>query len=879
MEKFLLVDGSNVLHRAFYALPLLTNRQGEYTNAVYGFMVMLEKLLQEVNPTYVAICFDKSRITFRSAVYEQYKAQRQATPAELSPQFELIKEVLAVYGIKALELDQYEADDIIGTLAKLGEKQNCQNIIGSGDKDLLQLISPQTTVQLMKKGISEKENFDLAKMMERYGLTPQTFVDFKALMGDSSDNIPGVAGIGEKTALKLLHAYHDLDDIYDHIEEVGPPKLQEKLKNGREMAYLSKQLATICCEAPVDLDVSVYKRTAPDYEKLRSIYERLNFRNLLANLPKEQKDETVNMMPVIEEDFYLPQDEAAFKEVVASYADCSEIGLYLSYEGQAIHGNIKAIGLSAPQKRSFGILLMGQQIDRNKINLLKELLENKSIRKVVAEAKEVELCLAAFNIKVVNIIDDVSLAAYLLQPERGHYDLLHLAQSYLHKEIACMDEAQQAAIMAQQLFPLREELKKSLEETKMLSIYYDMELPLSHVLAQMERTGIRVEKLQLNEMAQKLEEAAKQEEKIIFSLADMEFNINSPKQLGFVLFEKLGLPAAKKTKTGYSTSVDVLEQLEPAHEIIRHILDYRTYMKLRSTYAIGLTKAIAADGKLHTSFLQMGTATGRLASAEPNLQNIPVRLELGRQIRRVFIPEKEGDLLFAADYSQIELRILAHISGDPLLQDSFLKNQDVHARTASEVFDIPLEEVNSAQRRKAKAVNFGIVYGISDFGLSQNLGISRKEAKNYMDLYFAHYPKVMDYQKEAIRLGKEQGYVKTILGRRRYLPDLHNRNYNLRSFAERVAMNTPIQGTAADIIKLAMVKISAILKEKKLKSKMILQVHDELIFNMVPEEKDILPHIVKEAMEHAMTLHVPLVVDLKVGQDWYHMEKIVNEVL
>ena len=876
MEKLLIIDGSNLLHRAFYALPLLSNRQGEYTNAVYGFMMMLEKLLQEENPSYAAICFDKSRITFRNKEYAAYKMHRPATPAELSMQFALMKEVLDAYGIAVLELDQYEADDIIGTLAKLGETHHLQNIIGSGDKDLLQLISPDTVVALLKKGISERENYDLIKLQDVYGLTPQTFVDFKALMGDPSDNIPGVSGVGEKTALKLLHEYQDLDDIYAHLSEIKPPKLQEKLEKSKETAYLSKRLATICVEVPLDQEIAAYRVQKPDYAKLQSIYTRLNFKSLLANLPVVTNT-AAPAVPAAEESVTsLPQTEAEWIKALDAYRDCPEMALSVAWQGQPLAGDPKTVGIAAKGRKSLGFAFMGQ-MDAAKISLWKNLLTSQHIKKITVDAKNSLLGFAALGYPLAGIVDDLSLAGYLLRPESGQYDTVSLARTYLQEELPVMDEARQAAVLAEKMVALRDILLSQIAACGMEKIYREMELPLAAVLAQMEQTGVRVEASQLAQMAQELEQAAQKEEKTIYTLADMEFNINSPKQLGFVLFEKLGLPTMKKTKTGFSTSAEVLEELAPAHEIIQHILDYRNYMKLKSTYAVGLAKAIGSDGKLHTSFLQTGTATGRLASAEPNLQNIPIRMELGRQIRRVFVPEKEGDMLLAADYSQIELRVMAHISEDPILNDAFWHGEDVHARTAAEVFGVPLHEVTGAQRRQAKAVNFGIIYGISDYGLSRNLGISRKDAKVYMDAYFAHYPKVLAYQKQAIATGKKQGYVTTILGRRRYLPDLANSNYNLRSFAERMALNTPIQGTAADIIKIAMVQIAAILAEKKMRSTMILQVHDELIFNMVPEEADRLPAIVKDAMEHAMDLRVPLRVDLKIGPDWYRMQKMEIE--
>ncbi|MCI8336307.1 MAG: DNA polymerase I [Peptococcaceae bacterium] len=877
MDKFLLVDGSSLLHRAFYALPVLTTQGGEYTNAVYGFIMMLNKVISQEQPDYLCVTFDKSRHTFRTEKYADYKGTRKETPSELKPQFQLVKEVLDALSIHWEELDGYEGDDILGTLAAWGKTENMVNHILTGDRDLLQLINGHTTVYLTKKGITDIRAYDEAALLEQYALSPAQIIDMKALMGDSSDNIPGVAGIGEKTATKLLHEFGDLNSIYERIDEVKPEKLKEKLVTGKEVAYLSRELATILCEVPMEKSRDLFAFRQPDYEKLVSLYQRLEFHSLLKALQEKVKDSEDVFAASQEQSWSFPYREIfTVKEIQAAAERIKAAGamsLTLLLQGRALAGDVLAVGIGW-ENEAVGFVVNGW-LEKEKLIALGEILADETIRKYVVDGKEAYVALAQNGISLKGVTEDVALAAYLLNPTTGKYAIGEIAGQYVgmikDEENLALKAAQGCGLIAT-LVPT---LQGKLEQDQMLALYREIELPLSMILAQMELNGVKVDKEQLVDFSQKLSKEIDILAKDIYQLAGKEFNINSPKQLQEILFQDLGLTPIKKTKTGFSTDGEVLEQLIEAHPIIEKILDYRAYAKLNSTYAIGLQEAVSpVSGYLHTSFNQMVTATGRLSSTEPNLQNIPIRMEMGRQIRKVFIPKQEGNLLLAADYSQIELRVLAHISEDPVLCKSFLEGEDIHARTAAEVFEIPLEQVDAAMRRKAKAVNFGIIYGISDFGLARDLGIGRKEAKLYIEKYFQRYEKISAYFENIVEQGKADGFVSTILGRRRYLPELASKNFTVRNFGKRLAMNSPIQGSAADIIKKAMILTAQAMKENQLQSQMILQVHDELIFDMAAEEQHILIPLVKECMEQAVSLKVPLIADMKMGPNWYDMKKL-----
>jgi len=885
-KKLLLIDGSSLIHRAFYALPLLSNAQGEYTNGVYGFMMMMKRMLRQDNPDLAVICLDKSRVTFRNQIAADYKATRKETPAELRGQFELLKEILPPYGIACEELEGYEADDLLGTLASLGARQGWQVEIFSGDKDVLQLVDKDIHVYLTKKGISETEHWDEAKVIEHYGLNPSQLIDLKALMGDASDNISGVPGVGEKTALKLLHQFGNIENIYQRIDEVENVKLRQKLIDNKEEAFRSRLLATICREVPLAVPMENYLYTGPDPEKLLPLYKRLQFRGLVKELEeqidrhKRELDREQSLFPepwetggqgAADENSFVTLDQKTVGDLIKKIRQAGKMSLYLQWQGPPLQGDILACGLALPDGESYAFEKANAEAV---LALLTDVLVDPRIAKMTIDSKEAILLLQEYDINLKGIISDAALAAYLLDPAAAAYGLEEICSIY-NVPYANADGLAAAAHKAAVLYLLCGELEKRIAAYEMEKLYHEVELPLAAVLARMEQNGIKVEKEKLEDYSKKLEAEAQRLTAEIYEAAGETFNINSTKQLAYILFEKMQIPSLKKTKTGYSTDSEVLEELAVTYPIASKILEYRACTKMKSTYADGLRHLIdPKTGKIHTTFKQTVTATGRLSSVEPNLQNIPVRTELGRSFRQVFIPEKEGNLLLAGDYNQIELRILAHITGDEKLCQAFYSKEDIHARTAAEVFGLDISEVTSDLRRQAKAVNFGIVYGISDYGLSRDLGISRAQAHDYIQKYFARYPGVARYQKEIIEQGRDKGYVSTLLGRRRYLPDLASANFNLRSFAQRMAINTPIQGSAADIIKIAMVDIARAMEEKCMRSKMLLQVHDELIFDMVPKERETLPLLVRELMEKAVELMVPVTIDMKVGINWFQMEKI-----
>lgn len=891
-EKFLIIDGSSLIHRAFYAWPLLTNNNGEYTNAVYGLAIMMNKVLETENPSKVAICFDKSRVTFRTEIYEDYKGGRHATPDELKPQFELAKTLMEKMGITWEEIENYEADDIIGTLARLGSRED-EVIILTGDRDSLQLIGDHTKVMLTKKGITNTEIWDRERLIEHYGLPPEKMIDLKSLMGDSSDNIPGIAGVGEKTALKLLGEFGDLDNVLANAENIKANGLRNKVINGRESALMSRQLAIIDQHMeekfPELADLQRYEYNAmplQENRKLVDFYKEMNFVSLLKAVPKAVAKPAAKVAVAASEQAAEPQKQADFSgglfatavsvPVADTDVDLSVLAADLQKAGSfavCMQGNSLAVQY---EKGGENQVIVVEMLAAAQSEEMAQVFSDENIKKLTLGGKHLAVQLGMRGAECHGIEDDVELMAYLLDPVAGSYQAYTLAAKYLNSDVINPKEytEQELAALAVSLLPeLRAALKQRLAELSLEQLYTEMEMPLSFVLAKMELNGIHVDKKVLQDIDLELSALEADLTGKIYDLAGRSFNINSPKQLGEVLFVELGIPPIKKTKTGFSTNQEVLEQLKEEHAIADLVLQYRSVSKLRSTYAVGLQDLIGEDEKIHTTFNQTVTATGRLSSTDPNLQNIPVRDEMGRKLRRAFRAEGEN-LLVSADYSQIELRVLAHIAGDDVLQKSFIENEDIHARTAAEVFGVDINKVTREQRRRAKAVNFGIVYGISDYGLSRDLGITRAEGKEYIEKYLAGYDGVRAYMKDIVEQGKSDGYVETLLGRKRWLPDLNNRNYNLRSFAERTALNTPIQGTAADIMKLAMLKVAARLKAEKLTAKMLLQVHDELILEVPPAEKATVVKILREEMEGAFDLAVPMTVDVKCGTDWYNMEKI-----
>lgn len=872
-KKLVLVDGNSLAYRAFFALPLLSNEKGIHTNAVYGFTTILMKMLEEEKPTHMLVAFDAGKTTFRHKTFKEYKGGRQKTPPELSEQLPFIRELLDAYRISRYELENYEADDIIGTLAKSAEKDGFEVKIFSGDKDLTQLATEGTTVAITKKGITDVEYYTPEHVREKYGLTPEQIIDMKGLMGDSSDNIPGVPGVGEKTAIKLLKQFHTVEELLSSIDEVSGKKLKEKLEEFKEQALMSKELATITTEAPLEVSLDSLGYEGFDREAVVKIFKDLGFHSLLERIGEEAGEK---------EEEQLEEIDVMIKTDITDDLFASPASLVVEQLGDNYH-EAPILGFSIVNEHGAFFIPEETAVQSDRF---KEWAEDESKKKWVFDAKRAAVALRWRGIELKGAEFDVLLAAYIINPGHSYDDVASVAKEHqLHivsadeavygkgAKQAVPDEKELAdhlARKAKAISLLREKLLDELEENEQLELFEALEMPLAHILGEMESIGVQVDVDRLKKMGEELSAKLAEYEKKIHDSAGETFNINSPKQLGVILFEKLGLPVVKKTKTGYSTSADVLEKLRDKHVIIEDILHYRQIGKLQSTYVEGLLKVIKKDShKVHTRFNQALTQTGRLSSTDPNLQNIPIRLEEGRKIRQAFVPSQKGWLIFAADYSQIELRVLAHISKDKNLIEAFTNDMDVHTKTAMDVFHVSEEEVTPAMRRQAKAVNFGIVYGISDYGLSQNLGITRKEAAAFIERYFHSFQGVKEYMEETVQEAKQRGYVTTLLSRRRYIPELTSRNFNLRSFAERTAMNTPIQGSAADIIKKAMIDMADKLKEKNLQAKLLLQVHDELIFEAPEDEIKVLEKLVPEVMEHALELDVPLKVDCASGPSWY----------
>ncbi|GAB6932910.1 DNA polymerase I [Calditerricola satsumensis] len=887
MEKLVLIDGNSIANRAFYALPPLTLASGQHTHAVYGFTTMLLKVLEEERPTHLLVAFDAGKVTFRHARFEAYKGKRHKTPNELSEQFPLIKDVLDAFGIRYHEQEGFEADDIIGTVSAWAEARGLATRIVTGDKDLLQLVSPYVTVALTRKGISETERYDEAAIRQKYGLTPAQLVDLKGLMGDASDNIPGVPGVGEKTALKLLAQFGSVEEVVRRVDEISGPKLREAIAAHREQALVSKELAVIRRDVPLPFELEDLRYDGFALEPVREVFRRLEFKSLLDRLPHvpgarapgetstgaEEGDAAPTPLDVA---VAGTAEDAALERLLAAPA-----AVVVELDGDNYHeAALLGIGVYSDAGALFVPAARVEEWEA-----LRAFLADPTREKWVYDGKRGEVALRWRGLSLEGIAFDVLIASYLLNPTESRHALSDLApraglslapdeevygKGAKRRALAAGELAAHVCRKAQAIYRLKPLLEREVEEAEMNGLFYDLELPLSRILAAMEHAGFRVDTARLKEMGEEFERRLEELTAEIYRLAGTPFNINSPKQLGEILFDKLGLPPLKKTKTGYSTSADVLEKLQDAHEIVPKILYYRTLGKLKSTYVDGLLKEVnPRTGKIHTIFNQALTATGRLSSAEPNLQNIPIRLEEGRRIRQAFVPSEPGWKLLAADYSQIELRVLAHLSQDEALVDAFHRDMDIHTRTAMDVFGVPEDAVTPLMRRQAKAVNFGIIYGISDYGLSQNLGIPRKEAAAFIERYFDVFRGVKRYMEDVVEEARRKGYVTTLLGRRRFLPDIHSPNYNLRSFAERTARNTPIQGTAADIIKLAMVNLARRLKEEGLRSRLILQVHDELVFEVPEDELAVMRELVPAVMERAVRLSVPLKVDVHVGDTWY----------
>ena len=880
-EKIMLIDGNSIVNRAFYGVPLLTNGEGRYTNGVYGFLSILFKLLDEEQPDYLAVAFDLHAPTFRHRTFDGYKGTRKGMPEELREQMPLLKEVLQAMHIPIFEQEGFEADDILGTLSALAEKNGIVPVVVSGDRDLLQLAGETLKVRIPKTkgGRTETEDYYAADVQAKYGVTPAEFIDMKALMGDTSDNIPGVPGIGEKTAAKIITQYHDIETAIAHAAEIKPKKASENLVAYQEQARLSKFLATIVRDMPLEWDKESLKIGDMFNQTAYELVKRLEFKSMFSHF-----EGSASAPKQAEQTYRFVADREGAKEVLAALKK-GEVGYAFVYE------NEEGQGLALYQEQ-----LGGVWIEASMAFLMQELLEifqpffaDSAYRKIGHDVKKDIRFLRSYGYNGFTAEFDTAIGAYILNATGSSYEYDDIAATFLNetypsqeevfgkgrtkKTFAALPEAERTAYGARQaeiFFRARKVMEERLAENEQKSLFYDMEMPLIYVLADMEKYGIKVDKAALLAYQKRLGESLDGMEEEIYALAGEKFNINSPKQLGVILFERLGLKGGKKTKTGYSTAADVLEKLRTAHPIVERILHYRQLAKLKSTYADGLLAVMDAETeKIYSTFNQTITATGRISSTEPNLQNIPVRLELGRELRKIFIPESAEFCFLDADYSQIELRVLAHISGDESLIAAFKSNQDIHRMTASQVFHVPFDEVTPLQRSNAKAVNFGIIYGKGAFSLGQDLGISRKEAEEYINAYFARYPKIKTFMEDTIKNGAKNGYVSTLWNRRRNMPELQSSNFMQRAAGERAAMNMPIQGTAADIIKLAMIKVHRALQEGGYRSRLILQVHDELLIEAYKEEKEAVAKILKENMEHAADLLVPLDVDVHEGASWF----------
>ena len=879
-KRLIIIDGNSIINRAFYALPDMTNSEGLHTNAVYGFTRMLFKIIDDYKPTHISVAFDKKAPTFRHKEYADYKAGRKKMPDELGQQLQPLKELLDTFNIHRMEMAGYEADDLIGTVAKMGEDNDFEVYIVTGDKDAIQLASNKTTTLITKKGVGEVEEYNYDSVVERYEMTPTQFIDLKGLMGDKSDNIPGVPGIGEKTGIKLIKEFSSIENIIENIDQLKG-SVKKKIEENKEQAIFSKKLATIIRDVPIE--ISLDELSYGDYDKKAVIeeFKKFGFTTLIKqvlamdDVEGESTVEEKSELKISHLDNVLEFKKEVEKTNKLFIKTVSKVGNILEQ-------NLMYVFLSADGENIY-------YINDEELELIKDIISNEEIKKIGYNLKDDYLAFKPYNIEINNMFFDIAIGEYLIDSKSStSYECSDIAMKYLTKKIKSQEELLGKGAKAKKFSDLSLEelstyfgeilntvynvypmMEKTFKDMDMEYLFYDVEMPLVEVLGSMEYCGMAVDKNQLNELGNKFKEIISNLEEEIFSLAGEKFNINSPKQLGVILFERLELPVIKKTKTGYSTSADVLEKLRDKHEIIDKITEYRQIVKLNSTYVEGLLGIInPISGRIHSSFNQTITTTGRISSTEPNLQNIPVKTEMGREIRKVFIADEHSKLV-DADYSQVELRVLAHMSGDEHMIEAFQNDIDIHSKTASQIFGVDVNDVSSKQRSEAKAINFGIVYGKTDFGLSQDLNIPVPKAKAYIESYFANYDKIKVFMDDAIKNATDNGYALTIFNRRRYIPEINSSNFMVRNQGKRFAMNAPIQGSAADIIKIAMVNVFTRLKDESLKSRLILQVHDELIVEAVEEELDKVCNIVKEEMESAVNLQVHLDVDLNVGDSWF----------
>lgn len=879
MEKrLIIIDGNSIINRAFYALPDMSNSEGLKTNAIFGFVRMMFKIIEDYQPTHMSVAFDKKAPTFRHKQYADYKAGRKKMPDELAQQLQPLKDLLDKFNINRLELEGYEADDLIGTVARLGEENDFKVYIVTGDKDAIQLASHKTTTLITKKGVGEVEEYNYDSVLERYEMTPTQFIDLKGLMGDKSDNIPGVPGVGEKTGIKLLKQYSTIENLIEHTDELKG-SIKKKIEENKDLALMSKELATIITNVPIE--VKLEDLAYGDYNKDDVVekFKEFGFTSLITKLLDIEGGETTIKEEIDLKIEHLDNVEDFIKKAEENKKVIIDV---IGKEGNILDKRVLYVFLSLDGNEIY-------YVNEDELPQIKTLLSNPEIKKHGYDLKEDYILLKPYEIELNSMDFDITIAEYLIDSKSStSYECSAIAMKYLTRKIKSKEDLLGKGSKAKKFDEIEfdelsayigdilntvngvyPKMEENLKETEMDGLFYHVEMPLVEVLGSMEYIGMKVDKDQLNELKEKFTTIINELENEIFELAGEPFNINSPKQLGVVLFEKLGLPVIKKTKTGYSTNAEVLEKLRDKHEIIDKITEYRQIVKLNSTYVEGLLKIInPKTGRIHSSFNQTITTTGRISSTEPNMQNIPVKTEMGRDIRKVFVADDNCKLV-DADYSQVELRVLAHMSGDKNMIDAFKHGEDIHSKTASQIFDVDIKDVTSKQRIEAKAINFGIIYGKTDFGLSQDLNIPVATAKAYIDSYFNKYPKIKEFMDEAVESATETGYATTILNRRRYIPEIKASNFIVRNQGKRFAMNAPIQGSAADIIKVAMVNVYNKLKENNMKSRLILQVHDELIVEAVDEELEMAEKIVREEMENAQSMDVKLDVDLNTGDSWY----------
>ena len=879
MEKrLIIIDGNSIINRAFYALPDMSNSEGLKTNAIFGFVRMMFKIIEDYQPTHMSVAFDKKAPTFRHKQYADYKAGRKKMPDELAQQLQPLKDLLDKFNINRLELEGYEADDLIGTVARLGEENDFKVYIVTGDKDAIQLASHKTTTLITKKGVGEVEEYNYDSVLERYEMTPTQFIDLKGLMGDKSDNIPGVPGVGEKTGIKLLKQYSTIENLIEHTDELKG-SIKKKIEENKDLALMSKELATIITNVPIEVKLEDLEYGDYNKDDVVEKFKEFGFTSLITKLLDIEGGETTIKEEIDLKIEHLDNVEDFIKKAEENKKVIIDV---IGKEGNILDKRVLYVFLSLDGNEIY-------YVNEDELPQIKTLLSNPEIKKHGYDLKEDYILLKPYEIELNSIDFDITIAEYLIDSKSStSYECSAIAMKYLTRKIKSKEDLLGKGAKAKKFDEIEfdelsayigdilntvngvyPKMEENLKETEMDGLFYHVEMPLVEVLGSMEYIGMKVDKDQLNELKEKFTTIINELENEIFELAGEPFNINSPKQLGVVLFEKLGLPVIKKTKTGYSTNAEVLEKLRDKHEIIDKITEYRQIVKLNSTYVEGLLKIInPKTGRIHSSFNQTITTTGRISSTEPNMQNIPVKTEMGRDIRKVFVADDNCKLV-DADYSQVELRVLAHMSGDENMIDAFKHGEDIHSKTASQIFDVDIKDVTSKQRIEAKAINFGIIYGKTDFGLSQDLNIPVATAKAYIDSYFNKYPKIKEFMDEAVESATETGYATTILNRRRYIPEIKASNFIVRNQGKRFAMNAPIQGSAADIIKVAMVNVYNKLKENNMKSRLILQVHDELIVEAVDEELEMAEKIVREEMENAQSMDVKLDVDLNTGDSWY----------